>query len=204
MPRHLHEQPQPARANHLALSLCPDCQEWMIIKCGAELPVIGIRKTESHKDSDNELSILLLRQFRAFRNEDPTEKQQKALPFSVIDELAKSQVTETDKSIVQLTIGAAIFACRSCEYSKVPRLEQKCTKLLCLQNIYFFRDGRLIMPAQSDHLESADSVVITFEMQKNDEKHDTVICRRTDESILCHVLQWAHLVSRIWTSRCIT
>jgi len=31
------------------------------------------------KDADNELSILLSRQFRAFRNDDPKEKQQKAL-----------------------------------------------------------------------------------------------------------------------------
>jgi hypothetical protein len=37
------------------------------------------------KDADKELSILLLQQFQAFRNEDPKEKQQKALPFSVIN-----------------------------------------------------------------------------------------------------------------------
>ena len=112
------------------------------------------------KDADNELSIILSRQFRAFRNEDPKEKQHKALPFAVLDELAKPQVTETDKSITQLTISAAFFACRSCEYSKVPRREQKCMRLLCLRNVRFFRDGRL-MPTQSKDLESADSVPIT-------------------------------------------
>jgi hypothetical protein len=52
------------------------------------------------KDTDNELSILLSRQFRAFRNDNPKEKQQKALPFAVLDELTKRQVTE-------FTIGAA-------------------------------------------------------------------------------------------------
>jgi hypothetical protein len=82
------------------------------------------------KDADNELSILLLRQFRAFRNDDPKEEQQKALPFSVLDKLAKRQVTETDKGITQLTIGTAFFACRSCEYSKVLQSEEKRTKLL--------------------------------------------------------------------------
>jgi hypothetical protein len=71
------------------------------------------------KDADNKLHILLSRQFRALRNDDPKEKQQKALPFAVLDEVAKRQVTGTDKSIMQLTIGAAFFACRSCEYSKV-------------------------------------------------------------------------------------
>jgi hypothetical protein len=136
------------------------------------------------KDTDNELSILLSRQFRAFRNDNPKEKQQKALPFAVLDELTKRQVTETDKSITQFTIGAAFFACRrSCEYPKVPRQEQKRMKLMCLRNVRFFRDG-LLMLAQSNDLDSVDSVAITFEMQKNDLKHDTVIRP---------VLQWARL-----------
>jgi hypothetical protein len=36
-------------------------------------------------------------------------------------------------------------------------------------------------------------------MQKNDNKHDTVIHGRTDDPYLCPVLQWASLVNRIWT-----
>jgi hypothetical protein len=72
------------------------------------------------KDANRELSILLSRQFRTYRNDDPKQAQQKALPFSVLDKLAKRQVTELDQSIVQLTIGASFFACRSYEYSKVP------------------------------------------------------------------------------------
>ena len=72
------------------------------------------------KDADNMLSVLLSRQFRAYRNDDPKEVQQKALPFCVLDELAKRQVSELDKAISQLTIGAAFFACCSCEYLKVP------------------------------------------------------------------------------------
>jgi hypothetical protein len=126
------------------------------------------------KDTDNMLTILLSRQFRAYRNDDPKEKQQKALPFIVLDELAKRQVTELEKAIAQLTIGAAFFACRSCEYLKVPRREMKRTKLLCLCNIRFFKDGQLLS-FPSDDLESAESVAVTFEMQKNDQKNDTVI-----------------------------
>ncbi len=84
------------------------------------------------KDSDNMLSILLSRQFRAYRNEDPKQEQQKALPFSVLDELAKREVTELDKAIAQLTISSAFFACCSYEYLKVPRREMKRTKLFCL------------------------------------------------------------------------
>jgi hypothetical protein len=139
-----------------------------------------------------------LQQFRAFRNDDPKEEQQKALPFSVLGKFAKRQVTETDKGITQLTIGAAFFACRLCKFSKVPRREEKRTKLLRLRNIRFFKNG-CQLPSQSNDLESADSVAITFKMQKNDEKLDTVTHGRTDDSVLCPVLQWARLVSRIWT-----
>jgi hypothetical protein len=107
-------------------------------------------------------------------------------------------VTNLDKAIVQLTIGAVFFACRSCEYSKVPRREQKQTKLLCLKNIRFFKDGHLLL-ASSDNLELVDTVAITFKIQKNDMKHETVIHGWTDDANLCPVLQWARLVHRIWT-----
>jgi hypothetical protein len=150
------------------------------------------------KDADNMLSVLLSRQFRAYRNDDPKEGQHKALPFSVLDKLAKRQFSELDRAIAQLTISAAFFTCRSCEYLKVPRREMKQTKLLCLRNIRFFRDGRLLS-TPSDSLELADSVAVTFEMQKNDQKHETVIHGRTDDPTLCPVKQWARLVNQIWT-----
>ncbi len=92
----------------------------------------------------------------------------------------------------------AFFACRSCQYLKVSRREHKHTKLLCLRNIRYFKDGHL-MPTQSDDSESADSLTITFKMQKNDQMNDTVIHCRTDDSVLCPILQWARLVSQIWT-----
>ena len=63
------------------------------------------------KDDDHKLSILLSRQFRAYKNDDPQQKQQKALPFIVLDKLAKRQVMELDIALSQLTIGAAFFAC---------------------------------------------------------------------------------------------
>ena len=144
------------------------------------------------KDDDNELSILLSRQYRAYKNDDPQQKQQKALPFIVLEELAKRQVTELDIALSQLTIGAAFFACRSCEYSVVPKTEERRTKLLCLKNIRFFKKGHLISAPSAD-LEFADSVAVTFEMQKNDSKFDTVIHGRTDDPVLCPVLRWARL-----------
>jgi hypothetical protein len=84
------------------------------------------------KGTDNMLSILLSRQFRAYCNNDPKQVQQKALLFVVLNKLTKRQVTELARAVAQLTISTAFFACRSCEYLKVPRREMKRTKLLCL------------------------------------------------------------------------
>jgi hypothetical protein len=99
------------------------------------------------KDDDRELSILLSRQYQTYKNKDPQQVQQKALPFIVLDKLAKRQVTELDVALRQLIIGAAFFACHSCKYSTVPKREERCTKLLCLQNYRFFKDGHLISGA---------------------------------------------------------
>ena len=144
------------------------------------------------------LSVLLSRQSRAYRNDDPKEVQQTALPFIVLKELAKRRVSELDRGVSQLTICAGFFACRSCEYLKVPRREMKRTKLLCLHNIRFFKDGRLLS-TPSANLEFADSVAVTFEMQKNEQKHETIIHGRTDDPVLCPVKQWALLVNLIWS-----
>ncbi len=116
----------------------------------------------------------------------------------MLNKLAKRQATELDIALAQLTIGAAFFACCSCEYSIVPKREERLTKLLCWRNIRFFKNGHLIL-APSANLELADSVAITFEMQKNDSKVDTVIHGRTDDPVLCPVLQWVRLVNQIWS-----
>ena len=204
MSRHLHGQPQQARTNPLAWSFCHGCPRFNTLAEGTVRGTISnvvqtfqsLGRQNPTKDTDNKLSILLSRQFRAFRNDDPKEKQQKALLFAVLDELTKCQVTTNqlrNSPLVQP------FACRrSCEYPKVPRQEQKRMRLMCLRNVRFFGDG-LLMLTQSNDLDSADSVAITFEMQKNDLKHDTVIHGRMDDSVLCPVLQWARLVNGFWT-----
>ncbi len=81
------------------------------------------------KDDDRELSILLSRQYQTYKNKDPQQKQQKALQFIVLDELAKHQVTELDIALGQLTIGAAFFARRSYKYSAVPKREERRTNV---------------------------------------------------------------------------
>jgi hypothetical protein len=61
------------------------------------------------KDDDLQLSFILHRQFRAFKNADPKEKQQKAIPPCVIAKIAKQNLTELQHAISQLTILAFFF-----------------------------------------------------------------------------------------------
>ena len=76
------------------------------------------------KDADNMLSVLLSRQFRAYRNDDPKEVQQKALPFIVLEELAKRRVSELDRG--RQMVERRLFAI----YLQAGRtiLERRCAK----------------------------------------------------------------------------
>jgi hypothetical protein len=147
-------------------------------------------------DEDGELARLLSRQYRAYRNTDPPVKQQKAIPVCVLKELSKMDATEVQRATAELAIGGFFFACRSCEYLKVPQAEKRRTDILRLRNICFFLDGREL-PHDHRDLERADCVSITFEKQKKDEKLDTVTQLSSGDIILCPVRAWAAIVRRI-------
>ena len=122
--------------------------------------------------------------------------QEKALPICIIKLLALKKETESQRAISQLTIGAFFFACRSCEYLKVPKQDQHQTKQLTLGNIAFSKDGNVILHS-NPNLHLADSVSLTFESQKNDKKSETITQWNTDHTFLCPVKQWAAIVKRI-------
>lgn len=148
------------------------------------------------KDDDGQLSFILSRLFRAFRNEDPNEVQQKAVPPCVVLAIARLNQSETQKANGQLTRLAFFFAMRSREYSKVPKAEQGRTKILALRNLRFIRDGK-VMSHDDPELEQADCLAITFEMQKKEEKNDTVHHKATRDQTMCPVQAGAELVRRI-------
>ena len=148
------------------------------------------------KDEDGELGRLLSRLFRGFRQEDPNPIQQKALPVIVLKEIAKLVTTETQQAISQLSIASFFFACRSCEYLKVPQAEKRRTAVLRLRNIRFFRNG-IELTHNHPQIEFSDSVSITFEWQKKDERMDTVTQLRSGDALLCPVRRWAAIVRRI-------
>ncbi len=77
----------------------------------------------AHGDSDGGLHPFLSRQFKGMKNNDPGEKQQKALPVCVYREIYKqahqSHSPSCDITIAWLQIMAFFFCMRSCEYSDV-------------------------------------------------------------------------------------
>jgi hypothetical protein len=93
---------------------------------------------------------------------------------------------ELSTAVFKLAGLGIFFACRSCEYLKESAAEQQRTKILSLQNIQFFKEGRLL-EHDHDELEFADFVSITFGWQKKDEKMDTVIQMASGNVALCPV-----------------
>ena len=91
-----------------------------------------------------------------------------------INELKKKQISELCIAMFQLTRLTIFFACRSCEYLKVPAVEQQQrTTILQLRNIRFFRDGTIVNHNNAE-LEYSDCVLLTFKKQKKDKKMDTI------------------------------
>jgi hypothetical protein len=148
------------------------------------------------KDDDGQLSFLLSRLFRAFKNEDPSEVQQKAIPPCVVLAIARLNQSEFQLAVGQLVRLGFFFAMRSREYLKVPKAEEGRTKILLLRNLRFIRDGK-VMSHDDPELDLADRLAITFEMQKKEEKNDTVHHEATRDQTMCPIKAAAELVRRI-------
>jgi hypothetical protein len=144
-------------------------------------------------DQDGKLAFLLQRQLKGYKAIDPGEKPQVAITGSVLRKFYQLAISEFDKALCTLFIGAFFFAMRSCEYIKVQGTRK--TKLLELRNIRFFR-GNVLIPHSSPSLSSADCVSIT-EFQKRDTKNDIITQHRSGNKLLCPVKVWASIVGRI-------
>ena len=103
-------------------------------------------------------------------------------------------------AVAQQSIGAYLFAMRSCEYVKTCfREESKRTKILRVRNIRFFLRNRLIRHSDIRSF-SSDVVNITFEWQKNDERDESVSMHRSKQRGLQDfnpVYVWASIVTRV-------
>jgi hypothetical protein len=94
----------------------------------------------------------------------------------------------------QLMLLGFFFAMRSCENVKVPG--ERRTHPIRKRNMVFRKGGR-ILPHSSPRLRLADSIAITFEYQKRDERNDTVTQWRTGNSTYCPVVVSAAVVRRL-------
>jgi hypothetical protein len=131
-----------------------------------------------------------------FKNKDPPENHQAAIPISGVSEINKRCSSELERATAQLATLAIFFAMRSCEYLKVHQSEQQRTEIVRLRNIRFFRGSEQL---DHDHpeLEFAECVSVTFERQKKDEKMDTITQMAWGDEILCPVRAAAAIVKRI-------
>ena len=91
---------------------------------------------------------------------------------------------------------AIFFAMQSCDYLKVTHAKKRQTNTLCLCNLRFFRDGKLI-EHNNPHLDFSDSISITFEMQKKDEKNNTATQKASGKVNMCPVRMAASIIHRI-------
>jgi hypothetical protein len=97
-------------------------------------------------NEDGQLAWILQQEFRAFKNKDPPEKHQAAIPMSVVSTVNKRNTSELERATAELVTLGIFFAMRSCEYLKVHQSEQRRTDIIRLRNIRFFRGGK-----QLDH-----------------------------------------------------
>lgn len=140
-------------------------------------------------------AFLLLRQFRGYTNRDPGTKHQKALSIDLIRAMV-SRPTENKPAQLafqQLYLLGFFFAMRSCENFRVKG--ERRTHPIRLRNLVF-RKNHKIVPHDSPDLALADTISITFEYQKKDERNDTVTQATTGDPLLCPVRAAAAIVQR--------
>lgn len=145
-------------------------------------------------DADRKPAFILQRQFRHYASTDRSPIQQAAVTGSILRKFHQIALTNLEKAMCDLFIGAFFFAMRSCEYLSVSGTRR--TKLLKLKNIRFFKNRK-----ELDHIDKllheADTVSITFEFQKKDTKNDTITQHKSTDTLLCPVKVWARIIKRL-------
>jgi hypothetical protein len=145
-------------------------------------------------DSSGKFSKFLSDQLKGYKNSDPSARPQKALTPSLLRELSRNNDGPLNQATHQLARGAFFFAMRSCEYLSVTG--ERRTKRLRLGNLKFIRTNRTLS-LDDPLLALADTIAITFEFQKNDQRDETVVMHCSGDPLLCPIRAWAAVVMRI-------
>jgi len=162
---------------------------------GVATAFIAADEPDPRLDSDGKTSFLLLQKFKGYKNNDPGEQSQQCLPFSLLKKMFERPVAHLAIFIVfhQLMLLGFFFAMRSYDF-KVSGKQR--THPIRKRNMVFRKDGR-ILPHLLPRLHLADTIAITFEYQKRDERNDTVPQWRTCDSTYCPVVVSAAVVRRL-------
>ena len=146
-------------------------------------------------DQDGKLAFVLSRQWKGYRNRDPSARPQKAIPLDLLKEMVSRPChNNANVAFHQLIKMAFFFAMRSCEYLKVTG--ERRTDALRVRN-FVFRKNQRIMDHSDPNLECADTVTLTFEFQKRDQRDDAVTQSKTKDAIMCPVKAAAALIQRL-------
>lgn len=138
---------------------------------------------------------MISRQTRAYKHEDPTTKHQKALPPEVYRFRLRTARTDREKARATLLAAALFFALRSCEYTKVPRKDQK-TRPLRPKDI-IFRQGNREVPHHNPEIFKAETVAARFGPQKTGVWDDEIPMFNNGERRLNPVPLWATVITRL-------
>jgi hypothetical protein len=114
----------------------------------------------------------------------------------VLRKMLNLAISDRDKAVSWLLIGAIFFAMRSCEYLKTAAENKKRTKIIRIGNIVFKKDGK-ILHHKNDQLKYADLVQIKFIFQKNDRRDVCIHMFSSGDKVLCPVIAWANVVKRV-------
>jgi len=152
-------------------------------------------RPDPRKDVDGKTALFLQRLLKGYKNNDPGEKHQKALPLSIIQQMVNRP---TSSAILitfhQLFLLGFFYAMRSCENFKTSG--ERRTEPLRKRNFIFIKNYK-ILSHDSPHLEEADSLALVFEYQKRDQRDESVTQSKTDDPILCPVRVGAAIIRRL-------
>jgi hypothetical protein len=148
------------------------------------------------KDTNGNLAFVLQRQMRGYKNNDPAEQPQKAIPFGLLMKMIYRKTKDALRlRFQQLSHMAFFFAMRSCEYLKVQGSRR--TQPIRRCDITFRDRFNRIIPHTSEALHTAESVSITFRFQKKDIRDDTITQSRSGNKNFCPVVACATIVRQM-------
>ncbi|KAL9189303.1 hypothetical protein ACHAXT_011793 [Thalassiosira profunda] len=150
--------------------------------------IVASGRPDPTRNAAGKTDVRILRQSKAYREVDPPTRHQKALPPEVYRVILDSAASPRPAARATLLAGALFFGCRSCEYPRVPRKEQKTRPLRACD--FDFRSGARIIPHDNPAIFHADTVVAKFASQKSGVYEDEIPMDKTTDPALNPVALW--------------